>query len=67
MLARTCVVANLDARPKAQRFPLLSNLETDFYKMGWGVPTCDSKCVFNFQGHSGDEKYCSWNAARFQT
>ena len=65
MLARIGVTAYLDARPKAQHFPLLSNLETDFYMLGWGVPTYDSEYVFNFLVHSRDEKYGSWNATRF--
>ena len=38
ILARIGVTANLDARSKAQRFPLLSNLETDFYMLGVGRP-----------------------------
>jgi peptide/nickel transport system substrate-binding protein len=59
------VKVNLDAKPKAQHFPLLSNLETDFYMLGWGVPTYDSEYIFNFLAHSKGEKYGSWNATRF--
>jgi len=48
-----------------QHFPLLSNYETDFYMLGWGVPTYDSEYIFNFLVHGRDEKYGSWNAVRY--
>ena len=56
MLAKIGVKVNLDAKPKAQHFPLLSNLETDFYMLGWGVPTYDSEYIFNFLAHTKGEK-----------
>lgn len=65
MLAQIGITVNLDAKPKAQHFPLLSNLETDFYMLGWGVPTYDSEYIFNFLVHGRDDKYGSWNATRF--
>ncbi|MEL6168291.1 MAG: ABC transporter substrate-binding protein [Pseudomonadota bacterium] len=65
MLAQIGVEVNLDAKPKAQHFPLISNLETDFYMLGWGVPTYDSEYIFNFLVHTRGEKYGSWNATRF--
>ncbi|MEP1353643.1 MAG: ABC transporter substrate-binding protein [Tateyamaria sp.] len=65
MLAQIGVTVNLDAKPKAQHFPLLSNLETDFYMLGWGVPTYDSEYIFNFLVHGRDDKYGSWNATRY--
>ncbi len=65
MLARIGVTVNLDAKPKAQHFPLINNLETDFYMLGWGVPTYDSEYVFNFLAHTKGEKYGSWNGTRF--
>ncbi|WP_187429562.1 Periplasmic dipeptide transport protein [Roseobacter fucihabitans] len=65
MLAQIGITVNLDAKPKAQHFPLLSNLETDFYMLGWGVPTYDSEYVFNFLVHGRDDKYGSWNATRY--
>jgi peptide/nickel transport system substrate-binding protein len=49
---------NLDAKPKAQHFPLITNGETDFYMLGWGVPTYDSEYIFNFLVHTrGEERY----------
>ena len=65
MFAQIGITANLDAKPKAQHFPLLSNLETDFYMLGWGVPTYDSEYIFNFLTHTKGEKYGSWNATRY--
>ena len=65
MYAQIGVTVNLDARPKAQHFPLINTLETDFYMLGWGVPTYDSEYVFNFLVHGRDEKYGSWNGTRF--
>ena len=65
MLAQIGVKVNLDAKPKAQHFPLINKLETDFYMLGWGVPTFDSEYIFNFLVHTKGEKYGSWNGTRF--
>ena len=65
MLAQIGIKVNLDAKPKAQHFPLINTLETDFYMLGWGVPTYDSEYIFNFLVHSKGEKYGSWNGTRF--
>lgn len=65
MYAQIGVTVNLDARPKAQHFPLINTLETDFYMLGWGVPTYDSEYIFNFLVHSRNEKYGSWNGTRY--
>ncbi len=65
MLAQIGVNVRLDAKPKAQHFPLINNLETDFYMLGWGVPTYDSEYIFNFLAHTKGEKYGSWNGTRY--
>ena len=65
MMAQIGIKVNLDAKPKAQHFPLINNLETDFYLLGWGVPTFDSEYVFNFLVHTKGPKYGSWNASRY--
>ena len=65
MLAQIGITVQLDALPKAQHFPLINNLETDFYMLGWGVPTYDSEYIFNFLAHTKGEKYGSWNGTRF--
>ncbi len=65
MLGQIGVTVRLDAKPKAQHFPLINNLETDFYMLGWGVPTYDSEYIFNFLVHTKGEKYGSWNGTRY--
>jgi peptide/nickel transport system substrate-binding protein len=61
MLAQIGVTVNLDAKPKAQHFPLITNAQTDFYMLGWGVPTYDSEYVFNFLVHGREESIGTWN------
>jgi len=65
MLAQIGVKVNLDAKPKAQHFPLITNDQTDFYMLGWGVPTYDSEYIFNFLVHTRGEERGSWNGTGF--
>lgn len=61
MLAKIGVKVSLDAIPKAQHFPKIQKRETDFYMLGWGVPTLDSHYVFSYllEGEG------SWNATGY--
>ncbi len=61
MYARIGVTVNLDAIPKSQHFPKIQKRETDFYMLGWGVPTLDSHYVFSYLLDSEG----SWNAAGY--
>ncbi len=65
MMAQIGITVNLEALPKAQHFPLINTLATDFYMLGWGIPTYDSEYIFNFLVHSKGEKYGSWNGTRY--
>jgi len=65
MLAQIGVTVNLDAKPKAQHFPLITNGETDFYMLGWGVPTYDSEYIFNFLVHTRTDERGSWNGTGY--
>jgi len=65
MFAQIGITVNLDARPKAQHFPLIRNWETDFYLLGWGVPTYDSEYIFNFLVHTKTDQRGSWNGTRY--
>jgi peptide/nickel transport system substrate-binding protein len=65
MLGRIGVDVTLDAKPRAQHFPLIANGETDFYMLGWGVPTYDSEYIFNFLVHSRNDEMGSWNATGY--
>ncbi len=61
MLAKIGVNVSLDAIPKAQHFPKIQKRETDFYMLGWGVPTLDSHYVFSYLLASDG----SWNATGY--
>ncbi len=65
MLGQIGIDVNLDAKPKAQHFPLIVNGETDFYMLGWGVPTYDSEYIFNFLVHGREADIGSWNGTGF--
>ena len=61
MLARIGINVSLDAVTRSLHFPKIQNKETDFYLVGWGVPTLDSHYVFSYLV-AGDG---SWNATNF--
>lgn len=65
MLGQIGIDVALDALPKAQHFPLIQNATTDFYMLGWGVPTFDSEYIFNFLTHTKTEERGSWNATGY--
>ncbi|MEJ6395393.1 ABC transporter substrate-binding protein [Gymnodinialimonas sp. 2305UL16-5] len=65
MFAQLGITVNLSALPRAQHFPLIANLETDFYLLGWGVPTYDAEYIFNFLYHSRNEGRGSWNGTQY--
>ncbi len=63
MLAKIGVDVRLNAQPKTQFFPLITGKTTDFFLLGWGVPTMDSGFAFDYLLHSE----ASWNASRYGT
>ncbi len=65
MLGQIGVNVNLDAKPKAQHFPLITDGKTDFYMLGWGVPTYDSEYIFNFLVHGRESDIGTWNGTGF--
>lgn len=65
MLGQIGVTVNLDAKPKAQHFPLITDGQTDFYMLGWGVPTYDSEYVFNFLVHGRESDIGTWNGTGY--
>ena len=65
MLGQIGVTVNLDAKPKAQHFPLITDGNTDFYMLGWGVPTYDSEYVFNFLVHGRESDIGTWNGTGY--
>lgn len=65
MLARIGIQANLVSQTRSMHFPLIQNRETDFYLLGWGVPTFDSQYVFDFLVHSTEGARGGWNGSRY--
>ena len=65
MLGQIGITVNLDAKPKAQHFPLITDGLTDFYMLGWGVPTYDSEYIFNFLVHGRESDIGTWNGTGF--
>ena len=67
MLAKIGIKVNLVAQPKGPHFTLLQKTppESDFYLLGWGVPTFDSHYIFTFLYHSRSGKDGGWNATRY--
>lgn len=61
MLAKIGVKVSLEAIPKAQHFPKIQKRSTDFYMLGWGVPTLDSHYVFSYLLATDG----SWNATGY--
>ena len=61
MLAQIGVKVKLDAIPKSQHFPKIKKRTSDFYMLGWGVPTLDSHYVFSYLLDSKG----SWNATGY--
>jgi peptide/nickel transport system substrate-binding protein len=65
MLGQIGITVNLEAIPKAQHFPKITTGETDFYMLGWGVPTYDSEYIFNFLVHGRESDIGTWNGTGF--
>jgi peptide/nickel transport system substrate-binding protein len=65
MLGRINVNVNLVSQTRSLHFPLIENWETDFYLLGWGVPTFDSQYVFDFLVHTREGPYGSFNGTRY--
>jgi peptide/nickel transport system substrate-binding protein len=66
MLGQVGIRLNLVSQSKTLHFPLIQRNppETEFYLVGWGVPTFDSEYIFSFLFHTRDAKHGSWNALR---
>jgi peptide/nickel transport system substrate-binding protein len=67
MLAKIGIKVNLVAQPKGPHFTLIQKQppETEFYLLGWGVPTYDSHYIFSFLYHTRAGKDGGWNATRY--
>ncbi|MFN3482721.1 MAG: ABC transporter substrate-binding protein, partial [Rhabdaerophilum calidifontis] len=61
------IKVNLVSQSKSIHFTLLQKQppESDFYMLGWGVPTFDSDYIFSFLYHTRAGSRGSWNATRY--
>ena len=66
-LAQIGVKASLVSQSKSIHFPLIQKNppQTDFYLLGWGVPTFDSEYIFSLLYHTRTDKLGGWNATRY--
>jgi peptide/nickel transport system substrate-binding protein len=65
MMGKIGIKVSLDAKPKAQHFPIAKGGEANFYMLGWGVPTFDSHYIFNYLVHTQTKDRGSWNPTGF--
>jgi peptide/nickel transport system substrate-binding protein len=65
MLGQIGIKVNLVSQSKSLHFPTLQNLKSDFFLLGWGVPTYDSDYIFSFLYHSREGSRGGWNATRY--
>jgi peptide/nickel transport system substrate-binding protein len=64
-LATIGIKINLVSQSKSLHFPTIQKLQTDFYLLGWGVPTFDSHYIFTFLYHTRTDKEGGWNGTRY--
>jgi peptide/nickel transport system substrate-binding protein len=65
MLAQIGIKVNLLSQSKSLHFPALQNLKSDFYLLGWGVPTYDSDYIFSYLYHTREGTRGGWNGTRY--
>ncbi|MCC6000387.1 MAG: ABC transporter substrate-binding protein, partial [Pararhodobacter sp.] len=65
MLGRIGMTLNLVSQTRSLHFPLIERWETDFYLLGWGVPTFDSAYVFDFLVHTREDGRGAFNGSRY--
>ncbi|MFN3672257.1 MAG: ABC transporter substrate-binding protein [Bosea sp. (in: a-proteobacteria)] len=67
MFGQIGVKVNLVSQSKSIHFNLIQRnpAETDFYLVGWGVPTYDSDYIFSYMYHSRTGSQGSWNATGY--
>lgn len=65
MLGQIGIKVTLASRPVAEHSPIILANESDFYLLGWGVPTFDSAYVFNDLVHSKTDTHGTYNVGLY--
>lgn len=65
MLGQIGINVTLASRPVAEHSPIILANESDFYLLGWGVPTFDSAYVFNDLVHSKTDLHGTYNVGLY--
>ncbi len=67
MMAKVDVKVNVAAQGKAKHFQLIQKNppETEFFLLGWGVPTYDSHYIFSFLYNTRSGTLGTWNATGY--
>jgi len=67
MLGRIGIHVQLDSQSKTLHFPKIQKYESDFYLLGWGVPTQDSHYVFNYLYATKKGGKGGWNGTGYSS
>lgn len=65
MLGQIGINVTLASRPVAEHSPIILANESDFYLLGWGVPTFDSAYIFNDLVHSKTDTHGTYNVGLY--
>lgn len=65
MLGQIGLKVTLASRPVAQHSPLVTKNQTDFYMLGWGVPTFDSAYSLKDLFHSKEGNFGAYNGGLY--
>ena len=65
MLGQIGINVTLASRPVAEHSPIILANQSDFYLLGWGVPTFDSAYVFNDLVHSKTDTHGTYNVGLY--
>ena len=65
MLGQIGINVTLASRPVAEHSPIILANDSDFYLLGWGVPTFDSAYVFNDLIHSKTDELGTYNVGLY--
>lgn len=65
MLGQIGINVTLASRPVAEHSPIILANQSDFYLLGWGVPTFDSAYVFNDLIHTKTDELGTYNVGLY--